>query len=147
MTRLRLLVALLVIVSFAVTIAQGSGPPSSGAHDPGVRGGAAGAGGNLSALTSDQATFFDAGLDAFLEVDGVADGLGPRFNLDSCAACHAQPAVGRSSPAVNPQVAVATAFGAQNVVPSFIQLHGPCGRRGSSGRPTGRPTEAFTRSS
>src|SRR5205814_7892612 len=32
---------------------------------------------------------------------------------------------GGSAPAVNPQVAVATAFGARNVVPSFITLTGP----------------------
>jgi hypothetical protein len=30
-------------------------------------------------------------------------GLGPRFNLDSCAGCHSQPDIGGSSPAVNPQ--------------------------------------------
>ena len=51
--------------------------------------------------------------------------MGPRFNLDGCAGCHLQPAVGGTSPAVNPQVAVATAFGAQNTVPSFITLNGP----------------------
>ena len=51
--------------------------------------------------------------------------MGPRFNLDGCAGCHMQPAVGGSSPAVNPQVAVATAFGARNTVPSFITLNGP----------------------
>ena len=30
-----------------------------------------------------------------------------RMNLDSCGGCHAQPAIGGSSPAVNPQVAFA----------------------------------------
>src|SRR5262249_44790133 len=39
--------------------------------------------------------------------------------------CHTQPAVGGTSPAVNPQVAMATAFGAKNTVPSFITLNGP----------------------
>jgi CxxC motif-containing protein (DUF1111 family) len=139
--KFRLLVTLVVIVSFAATVAQGSGappPPPSGAHDPGVRGGAAGAGASLP-LTADQARFFDAGLDAFLEVDGVADGLGPRFNLDSCAGCHAQPAVGGSSPTVNPQVAVATAFGAQNIVPSFIQLRGPVREARFKRKPDGTP--------
>src|SRR5262249_41165629 len=54
-----------------------------------------------------------------------ADGLGPRFNLDSCVGCHLQPAPGGSSPAVNPQVTIATAFGANNVVPSFVRPRGP----------------------
>ncbi|MBO0736523.1 MAG: hypothetical protein J2P48_08130 [Alphaproteobacteria bacterium] len=39
--------------------------------------------------------------------------------------CHAQPAVGGSSPAVNPQVALSTLDGAQNTVPSFITANGP----------------------
>src|SRR5262249_27382477 len=43
----------------------------------------------------------------------------------SCVACHAHPAPGGSSPAVNPQVAQATADGATNVVPPFITLNGP----------------------
>jgi CxxC motif-containing protein (DUF1111 family) len=55
----------------------------------------------------------------------IADGLGPRLNLDSCGGCHSHPGVGGSSPAINPQVAMATAFGARNKVPSFITLRGP----------------------
>jgi CxxC motif-containing protein (DUF1111 family) len=51
--------------------------------------------------------------------------LGPRFNLNSCAGCHAQPAVGGTSPAINPQVAVATLDGANNKVPFFVTLNGP----------------------
>jgi CxxC motif-containing protein (DUF1111 family) len=39
--------------------------------------------------------------------------------------CHAQPAVGGTSPAVNPQVALATLDGALNSVPSFIRANGP----------------------
>jgi CxxC motif-containing protein (DUF1111 family) len=57
--------------------------------------------------------------------DLYADGLGPRFNLDSCVGCHAFPTHGGSSPAVNPQVALATAFGANNTVPTFITANGP----------------------
>ena len=95
------------------------------AKDPGVRGGAAGAGGALTGLTANEQTFFGQGLDEFAETDGIGEGLGPRFNLDSCGGCHAQPATGGSSPAVNPQVAVATAFGAHNTVPSFITANGP----------------------
>jgi hypothetical protein len=95
------------------------------ARDPGVRSGPAGAGEALPGLTTTQQALFDAGLDAFSEADTVGSGLGPRFNLDSCAGCHAQPSVGGTSPAVNPQVEIATAFGARNRVPSFITLDGP----------------------
>ena len=52
-------------------------------------------------------------------------GLGPDFNMNSCAGCHAQPAVGGTSPAVNPQIAVANLDGATNTVPSFIHANGP----------------------
>jgi CxxC motif-containing protein (DUF1111 family) len=51
--------------------------------------------------------------------------MGPRFNLDGCGGCHEAPAIGGSSPAVNPQVELATAFGARNAVPSFIRANGP----------------------
>ena len=40
----------------------------------------------------------EAGADDFAEDDGVAEGLGPRMNLDSCGGCHIQPALGGSSP-------------------------------------------------
>jgi CxxC motif-containing protein (DUF1111 family) len=95
--------------------------------DPGVRGGAAGAGGSLANPTTeaDQFAFWAASTDAFTEVDGVEEGLGPRFNLDSCAGCHAFPAVGGTSPRVNPQVTVATLNGATNTVPPFITANGP----------------------
>src|SRR5262249_58323101 len=60
------------------------------------------------------------------DVDTPATGLGPGFNLDSCGGCHAFPAAGGSSPPTNnPQIAVATAMGATNVVPSFITANGP----------------------
>jgi CxxC motif-containing protein (DUF1111 family) len=63
--------------------------------------------------------------ETFNEVEVTEDGLGPRFNLDSCGGCHSHPSVGGSSPAINPQVALATAFGAKNKVPSFITRTGP----------------------
>jgi CxxC motif-containing protein (DUF1111 family) len=93
--------------------------------DPGVRGGAPAAGQPLPNLTATERNFFEAGLEDFAEAEGVGDGLGPRFNLDSCGGCHLQPSVGGTSGAVNPQVAVATAFGARNTVPSFITVNGP----------------------
>lgn len=113
-------VASLSLIGAAETV-----PSVFRASDPGVRGGPAAAGGPLPGLSGDQQAFFDAGLDDFAEVEGVGEGLGPRFNLDSCAGCHAQPAIGGTSPAVNPQVGVATAFGARNRVPSFITADGP----------------------
>ena len=104
------------------------------AVDPGVRGDPAGAGGAIDGLSPNEQLFFEAGKEAFEEVqsvkgedviDGTEPGLGPRFNLDNCAGCHAQPAVGGSSPFVNPQVEVATKANAQNVVPFFITVDGP----------------------
>lgn len=93
--------------------------------DPGVRGGPAGAGQPLPNLTASELAFFEAGLEDFEEAEGIGDGLGPRFNLDGCGGCHLQPAVGGTSGPVNPQVSVATAFGARNTVPPFITLNGP----------------------
>jgi CxxC motif-containing protein (DUF1111 family) len=93
--------------------------------DPGVRSGAAAAGSPFTDLSTNERSFFDVGQADFAEAEGVGEGMGPRFNLDGCAGCHLQPAVGGSSPAVNPQVALATAFGAQNTVPSFITSNGP----------------------
>src|SRR6266702_4192813 len=104
---------------------QLSGSSPFMAQDPGVRGGAAGAGGVIAGLTKTQSAFFTAGLGAFTEVDAVPDGLGPRMNLDSCAGCHAQPAVGGTSPFVNPQVAFAGKDGGTDFVPSFIAANGP----------------------
>ena len=108
-----------------VLVLVGCAAATQVAQAPGVRGGPPGAGGPLPGLTSAELAFFQAGLATFREVEAVKDGLGPRFNLDSCAGCHAQPATGGSSPFVNPQIAVATKGGAKNIVPSFIALNGP----------------------
>ncbi len=103
------------------------------ARDPGVRGGPAGAGGPIPGLDTSETAFFNEGRSAFMEVQSVQGmvsgepgiGLGPRFNLNSCAGCHVQPAVGGTSPSVNPQVAMANLDGASNVVPFFITINGP----------------------
>jgi CxxC motif-containing protein (DUF1111 family) len=102
-------------------------------HDPGVRTGAPGAGGPLPGLGAAEIAFFTAAANRFQEIDSVSgtisgengSGLGPRFNMNSCSGCHAQPSVGGSSPAVNPQVAVARLHGAHNTLPSFITANGP----------------------
>jgi CxxC motif-containing protein (DUF1111 family) len=97
--------------------------------DPGVRGGAPGAGTALKGLSADETAFFQDGLTRFVEIESVTggqnNGLGARFNSNSCQSCHAQPSVGGSSPAANPSIAIATLNGAKNVVPWFIVQKGP----------------------
>src|SRR2546422_5262940 len=90
------------------------------ASDPGVREGPAGAGDPLGPLSPSEQLFFDQGKIQFEEADPPGEGLGPRFNLDSCVGCHSQPASGGTSPFQNPQVAMATPHEATNPVPSFI---------------------------
>jgi len=107
--------------------------------DPGVRGGAAAAGGPLAGLTENEEMFFDIGGDDFAEAEGVADGLGPRFNLDGCGGCHIQPANGGTAGPVNPQFDIATAFGARNTVPSFITRNGPIREARFKRLPNGQP--------
>src|SRR2546430_17309746 len=99
--------------------------PMPVAQDPGVRGGVPGAGGPIAGLTGTESAFFTRSRDTFQEVDGVAQGLGPRMNLDQCSGCHTQPAVGGTSPFVNPQVAFAHKDGGTDFVPSFINAKGP----------------------
>ena len=97
--------------------------------DPGVRGGAAGAGGPLQGLTADETTFFLDGQARFAEIEvvnnGSNNGLGPRFNSNQCFSCHSQPSMGGTSPAKNPLPDVAALAGAKNVVPWFIVPNGP----------------------
>ena len=102
------------------------------ARDPGVRTGANGAGGMLPGLSPQEQQLFPDVRETFQEVQSVQGtvkdteaGLGPRFNLDSCAGCHIQPDIGGSSPAINPQVEMAKKEGADNDVPSFIKKDGP----------------------
>jgi CxxC motif-containing protein (DUF1111 family) len=105
--------------------------PAMAQRDPGPRAGAPGAGGPLAGLSSDALAFFNAARNRFQEVNSVSgtieagNGLGPRFNGNSCAMCHVQPAIGGTSPAGNPQVPLATTDGARNIVPSFVMPKGP----------------------
>jgi len=94
------------------------------ATDPGLRTGVD-AGNPLAGLTSDQTALFVAGQSKFAEIEQLGDGLGPRFNLDSCAGCHVYPTQGGSSPPVNPQLTVALAAGARNTIPTFLAAAGP----------------------
>jgi CxxC motif-containing protein (DUF1111 family) len=131
---------LLAVVGLALTVVVSAGTLEA-QKDPGPRGGAAGAGGSFPGLSPDEKAFFDATVGDFMEVDSVSgsvsgetgSGLGPTFNGNSCAQCHAQPAVGGSSPGLNskqnpipnPQVALANLDGATNTIPSFITANGP----------------------
>ena len=89
----------------AVAVVAGTLGAQSGVTDPGPRGGSPGAGGPAAGLGADYVSFFS---DARARVQqtysvsgGVAGedgaGLGPTFNGNSCAMCHAEPAVGGSS--------------------------------------------------
>ncbi len=131
---------LLAVVGLALTVVVSAGTLEA-QHDPGPRGGAAGAGGFFPGLSPDEQSFFNEAIGDFMEVDSVSgsvtgesgSGLGPTFNGNSCAQCHAQPAVGGSSPGLsskqnpvpNPQVALANLDGATNTIPSFITASGP----------------------
>src|SRR5260370_18292314 len=95
--------------------------------DPGSRGGAPGAGNPIPGLTAGELYFFTQnGTPQFTQVEMVADGLGPRFNLDSCSGCHISPAVGGSSPLhSNPQVVRAPIMAPRNSLPAFLELDWP----------------------
>ena len=118
------------------------------ARDPGVRGGDPGAGGPIAGLSRTEQAFFVLGKEDFEEAEDVADGLGPRMNLDGCGGCHIQPAIGGTSPAVNPQVAFAGKDGGTDRVPPFIALNGPVREsrfvRHPDGTPDGGVANTFT---
>ena len=104
------------------------------AHDPGVRQAAPDGGPPvpLAGINSNEMPYFQDGARRFQTVEVVSgatstqgNGLGPRFNSNSCVSCHGQPYVGGSSPAANPLFAIATAQGAQNHMPWFEAANGP----------------------
>ena len=114
---------------------------NGGASDPGVRSDAVTVGTPLPSLSAAQLQYFQDGLSRFLQVDSVSgsisgepgNGLGPGFNSNSCASCHAQPAVGGTSPSStaypfvgpNPQIVAASDAGGNNAIPYFISADGP----------------------
>jgi CxxC motif-containing protein (DUF1111 family) len=125
------------------TPTSGGGNSSSGngnsPSDPGPRGAPAAAGGPVAGLSNIATLYaaFNAGAATFQEVEDVPNsGLGPRFNSNSCVSCHAQPAVGGSSPASNPQVQFANS---QNRLPYFIQSNGPVREARFVKNPDGTP--------
>jgi CxxC motif-containing protein (DUF1111 family) len=121
--RFVLAVALLSAVSLAQT-------------DPGVQSGNRGTGAALSSVLANSPSgilaFFTDGQNRFETVESVSgnpqgnNGLGPRFNANQCSACHAQPAVGGTGAASNPEFAFpSNGVAPGNTIPSFITTNGP----------------------
>lgn len=135
------ILALALPLTAGVALAQTtptSGPPPV---DPGVQ-----SGNRLSptfpALSSIPVTndptqanlssFFLDGLNRFATVESVVTptggngGLGPRFNDKQCSACHSQPVIGGSGPAVNPQFRIAgSSTSPHDTTPYFVTANGP----------------------
>ena len=85
-----------------------------------------------SADTTGYLAFFYDGQKRFQDVESVSNspnrnnGLGPRFNSNQCSSCHAQPAVGGSGAAVNPQFQfTSNGVAPANTTPYFITANGP----------------------
>lgn len=102
--------------------------------DPGVQSGNRGTGAALSSVLSNSPSgilsFFTDGQARFQEVESVSgganNGLGPRFNSNSCSSCHAQPALGGTGAASNPEATfVSNGVAPGNTTPSFITPNGP----------------------
>ena len=130
-----------ISTALAYTLIAAGGISLWAQTDPGPRNGPPLSGRPLSGLSPAETQAFLHGRDVFNEIDDVKDGLGPRFNLDSCGGCHASPAPGGSSPAINPQLHVALKSGANNRIPPFLQADGPVRvvrfRRTPNGQPDG----------
>lgn len=125
----------------ALVLACGCGALAWSATDPGPGPRMAVPGGPLPGLTPGERDLFDLGQIRFIEEEGVSDGLGPRFNLDSCAGCHAHPNVGGTSPATNPQIGMAAKNHGTDNPPRFMAPDGPVlevrYRRNPDGTPDG----------
>jgi CxxC motif-containing protein (DUF1111 family) len=102
--------------------------------DPGVQSGNRGTGASIipAGDTTGFQSFFTDGQKRFQDVESVSNsptgnnGLGPRFNSNSCSSCHAQPAVGGTGAANNPQATFAGSSVAPNdATPFFITPTGP----------------------
>jgi CxxC motif-containing protein (DUF1111 family) len=114
-------------------------PMAFGQSDPGPRSGPPSAGGPLPGLGANELAFFTAARVTFAEVETFQNGLGPRMNLNSCAGCHTQPAIGGTSPATNPSVAFAGLLGPPNTLPSFVEAYGPIREARFVNQPNGTP--------
>jgi CxxC motif-containing protein (DUF1111 family) len=105
--------------------------PCPTATDPGPRPLPATAGGFLGTLSANEVQIEPSITAEFDRVHDVVvtsptdGGLGPVFNSNSCASCHAYPAVGGSSPPSNPLFNVYQYNGASNSMPFFETSTGP----------------------
>src|SRR5579862_8010181 len=122
-----------LVVGLAVLLLTGM---SFAQTDPGVQSGSRGTGAALSSVLSNSPSgilsFFTDGQNRFQAVESVSNsptgnnGLGPRFNSNSCSSCHAQPAVGGTGAAMNPEFAFPNnGVAPGNTIPSFITATGP----------------------
>jgi len=111
-------------------------PSADSPSDPGVQGGNRGTGAALASVLTDDnpgiLAFFNDGLKRFQNVESVSNsptgnnGLGPRFNSNSCSSCHAQPTVGGTGAAANPQAQfTSTGVAPKDTTPFFITPNGP----------------------
>jgi len=109
---------------------------ASAQTDPGVQSGNRGTGAALpSVLANDNPgilAFFIDGQKRFQDAESVSNsptgnnGLGPRFNSNSCSSCHTQPAVGGTSAAVNPQAQfTSNGVAPSDTTPYFVTPNGP----------------------
>ena len=102
--------------------------------DPGVQSANRGTGAALSSVLANSPSgilaFFTDGQTRFQEVETVSGGanvgLGPRVNSNSCSSCHAQPTLGGTGVATNPQfLFTSNGVAPGNTMPSFITATGP----------------------
>ena len=123
-----------VAALLAVVGVLGAAAAHAQVHDPGVRHAATDNGPPvaLPGISPNEMPYFQDGARRFQVEEVVSgatstqgNGLGPRFNSNSCSSCHAQPFVGGSSPPVNPLFAIAAESGAMNRMPWFEAQNGP----------------------
>jgi CxxC motif-containing protein (DUF1111 family) len=75
----------------------------------------------LAGITAVDRARFTAGRLAFLEEETIADGIGPVFNANSCAACHGSPAVGGGSTVLSTRIGLRN----RNGFDPLIRFGGP----------------------
>ena len=118
----------LIGAALAILLAASHLKAQSAAIDPGVRGGALGAGQFFSGLSTNQLTIANNAKKSFGQIVSVQqankNGLGPRFNSNQCSNCHAQPAVGGSTGPNNGLFQVYDTDGATNYMPFFESFTG-----------------------
>jgi CxxC motif-containing protein (DUF1111 family) len=78
----------------------------------------------LPGLSRDQLNLFNDGKTDFLEVETVADGLGPAFNGTSCGVCHSIPAIGGTG--IVTEVRAADTNGATYLIHLFSNPNHTC---------------------